>query len=322
MTLLLTRADIASLMTPAHYLKAAEHAFAADFAGAPPPMNLPGVGGAFHAKGATLWLDRPVAALKLNGNFPANPQRGLPTIQGVLLLCDAENGAVLAIMDSGELTLGRTAAATALAAKHLARADSAAIAVCGAGAQAPAQIEALTPHLSFEAGAIWDVDTEKAARLAARMSDKTGFPWRVAASPREAVANAPVVVACTTATEPYLDANDIAAGAFIAAVGADSPAKSELTPALMARAKIVTDITAQCAVMGDLHHALDAGALGPDAPYGELAEIVSGRKPGRRSEEEIFVFDSTGFALQDAAAATLIVSEARARGAGAPVSLT
>ena len=120
--LLLTRADVARLMAPADYLAAVETAFRLSKQGAapsPPPMHIPGVDGGFHAKGAALWGDRKYVALKLNGNFPGNSQRRLPTIQGVVLLCDAEDGILLAIIDSIEITLQRTAAASALAARSM-----------------------------------------------------------------------------------------------------------------------------------------------------------------------------------------------------------
>src|SRR5688572_15261197 len=133
-SLILTRADISALMTPADYLEAVKDAFRAAKEGranAPGPMHLPASGGGFHAKGASYRGRRAYAALKLNGNFPGNPARtGLPTIQGAILLCDAENGALLAVMDSIEITLRRTAAASALAARHLARPDSRTALIC------------------------------------------------------------------------------------------------------------------------------------------------------------------------------------------------
>src|SRR5262245_46471374 len=121
-TLLLSGADLAALMRPADYLAAVERAFRALGEGAavsPPPMCVEAHTGAFHAKAASLTGARSYVALKLNGNFPGNPRAGLPTIQGAILLCDADAGEVLAIMDSIEVTLRRTAAATALAARHL-----------------------------------------------------------------------------------------------------------------------------------------------------------------------------------------------------------
>ena len=117
-----------------------------------------------------------------------------------------------------------------------------------------------------------------------------------------------------------LDPDDIAPGTFIAAVGADSPEKQELHPLLMAKSKIVADILQQCSVMGDLHHALDAGVVTLADVYAELGEVVAGLKPGRESDEEIIVFDSTGMALQDVAAASLLYEKAERQGAGIRVS--
>src|SRR5688500_5309776 len=140
--LVLSRREIAALMRPAEYRRAVEAGFAAAAEGAassPPPMHLAGAeSGAFHVKAARLTAGgRDYAAFKVNGNFPDNPvRRGLPTIQGAIVLCDAANGAVLALMDSIEVTLQRTAAATAVAAERLARKESASITICGCGAQA------------------------------------------------------------------------------------------------------------------------------------------------------------------------------------------
>ena len=133
MTLLLSGRDIAGLMQPSDYLEAVERGFRASAQGeaaAPPPLVVDGEGGSFHAKGANLRLDRPYVALKLNGNFPGNPP-ALPTIQGAILLCDGADGRLLAVMDSIEVTLRRTAAATALAARYLARPEAETILICG-----------------------------------------------------------------------------------------------------------------------------------------------------------------------------------------------
>jgi ornithine cyclodeaminase/alanine dehydrogenase-like protein (mu-crystallin family) len=110
--------------------------------------------------------------------------------------------------------------------------------------------------------------------------------------------------------------DDVAPGTFIAAVGADNPQKQELHPSLMARSKIVCDMLEQCAVMGDLHHALDAGVMTRANVHAELGEVVAGIKPGRESPEEITIFDSTGMALQDVAAAAVLYEKAQQQGAG------
>ena len=319
-TLVLARREISELMTPADWLAAVETGFRAAAAGrahAPPPMHIAGAGGAFHAKGASLELERLYVALKLNGNFPANPEmRGLPTIQGAILLCDGADGSLLAILDSIEVTLRRTAAATALAARHLARPEAATILVCGCGAQGEAQLAALRDVLPLRRGFAWDRDPARAGALT-RAANGIEAVADLAAAARES----DVIVTCTTAREPFLLADMVRPGAFVAAVGADSPDKSEIAPALMARALVVADVLEQCVEMGDLRHALAAGVIGREHVHAELAELVAGVKPGRTDEAQITLFDSTGTALQDVAAAARIYEQAAASGIGLRVEL-
>ena len=125
----------------------------------------------------------------------------------------------------------------------------------------------------------------------------------------------------SSSRRPFLGLAHVAGGAFVAAVGADNPEKSELDPDLMAAAAVVTDVTAQCLVMGDLHHAVAAGAMTADAVRAELAEVLGGRKPGRRDDDEIVVFDSTGTAIQDVASAAVIYERALGAGAGLKLQL-
>jgi ornithine cyclodeaminase/alanine dehydrogenase len=113
----------------------------------------------------------------------------------------------------------------------------------------------------------------------------------------------------------------VAPGTFIAAVGADNSSKQELAPQLMAKGKIVCDVLEQCMIMGDLHHALDAGVITQSEVFAELGEIVAGKKPGRQSYEEITIFDSTGMALQDVAAAALAYEKAQHMGVGTTLRL-
>ncbi len=320
--LVLSRADIARSMRPADYLRAVDEAFrAGDRVKAPPPMHIEAMGGGFHAKGAALLGDRPLAALKLNGNFPDNPARGLPTIQGAILLCDAANGAVLAIMDSIEITLRRMAAATALAAHHLTRPEATTLAVCGCGEQARAQVEALVALFRFKLGYAWDQAPERAAGFATEMQATHGFAFAAASSLEAAAGMADIIITCTTARAPFLHGEHVSPGAFVAAIGADNPHKSEITPALMARAKVVTDVTSQCAQMGDLHHAIAAGTMRLDQVHAELAEIVAGAKAGRTHDDEIFVFDSTGTAIQDVASAAIVFQRASAGNFGTRIAL-
>jgi len=320
-TLVLTRADIAGLMTLADYHLAADEAFKAQAQGrahAPPPLHIPVDAGGFHAKGARLRTERgDFAAVKLNGNFPGNPKHnGLPTIQGAIILSDAANGCLLAIMDSIEVTLRRTAAASALAAHHLARKHAATLTICGAGEQGRAQLEALAGQLTLTHVFVWDISRPAAERFAKDMAPKTGLTIESVENLAPATRRSDVIVTCTTARAPFLDVDHVRPGAFIAAVGADSHDKSELSPALMARGRVVVDVPEQCLAIGDLHHAVEAGAMNAADVHATLAEVVTGRRPGRVAEDDITIFDSTGTATQDVAAAVRIFERAKARGAG------
>ena len=302
--LIITRHNIRRVMNPADYLDPVEFGFRAAIAGkasSPMPMHLPVAHGAFHGKGASISLGHDYVAVKVNGNFPGNPAKhGLPTIQGAILLFDGSNGRLLAILDSIEVSIQRTAAASALAARLLARPDSATLLICGCGEQGRAHVRMLQEVLPFERALLWDRDPVRSEQLAAELSAEAVQELKPAAE------SADVIVTCTTATEPFMDVGMVVPGTFIAAVGTDNPGKSEIAPRLMAASTVVTDVTAQCANMGDLHHAIAAGAMTEANVHAELAEVLVGARPGRRSPEEIIIFDSTGTGLQDVAAAAAI----------------
>ena len=317
-TLILSRSDISGLMGLDSWLAAVESGFAAAAEGraaSPPPMAIKGSGGIFHAKGAGIELDRSYVALKLNGNFPDNPAtRGLPTIQGALLLCDGENGSLLAVMDSIEITLRRTAAATALAARFLARPQSRTILICGCGEQGSAQLAALQAVLPLDRALAWDRDPGRSRRFADTEGRKGLIVEAVTDLARASQAS-DVIVTCTTATAPFLEESFVRPGTFVAAVGTDSPEKSEIQPALMRRAVVVADLLDQCAAMGDLRHALAAGVMERGDVHAELSQLVSGTKTGRSDQDQITLFDSTGTALQDVAAAAIVYRRAVEAGA-------
>ncbi len=322
--LLLSRGDVASLMRPADYLAAVEAAFRADKekrAYAPPPMHIIGKDGGFHAKGASYDAGRPYVAVKLNGNFPGNYERsGLPTIQGAILLCDAQNGSILAIIDSIEITLRRTAAASALAAQHLSRPDASTLGIIGCGAQAIVQAVALSEVRPLRLCKAFDLDRHKAEKLAQAITQQTGMECIVAHDMDEATA-CDIIVTCTTARSPVLTLSDISPGTFIAAVGADSPDKHEIAPELMAASTVVVDVLSQCLEMGDLQHAIAAGAMSAAQVHADLGQLVTGAKLGRADEYAIAIFDSTGTALQDVASAVLAYERAVAGGVGTAFAL-
>ena len=304
-TITLGRRELASLMDLDAHLAAAEAAFRAlaeARACVPMPLHIALGDNGLHAKGASIVLDRPYAAVKVNSNFPGNGARGLPTIQGALLLYSGRDGRLLAIMDSAEITSKRTAAASALAARHLARRDSSSIAVCGCGEQGRAQLAAMARAFPPKRVLAWDSDAGKARSFAADKSRQLRLD--VAAVERvEDMAPCDIVITCTSAKSAFLAREHVAAGTFIAAVGADNPHKSEIHPSLMCAARVVTDLTAQAQAMGDLHHAIEAGAMTAGDVHAQLGDVVSGLEPGRAGEDEITLFDSTGVAVQDVAAA-------------------
>ena len=313
-TLLLRRSEVAELLTMDACIASVEQAFWLHGKG---KAATPGVlavhleNGGFHIKAGVLGLSRSYFAAKVNANFPQNRERhGLPTIQGVIVLCDGANGKPLAVMDSMEITAQRTAAATAVAAKYLARLESGVITICGCGSQGRVQLRALRRVLPVRKVYACDRDSDHARCFAREMSTELQVDIEAVSQAGDAASRSYVCVTCTTSLKPVLAAEHIRPGTFIAAVGADSPEKQELHPALMAAGKVVTDLTEQCAAFGDLHHAIAAGVMKREDVHAELGEVVAGRKSGRTSPEEITIFDSTGMALQDVAAAALVYGKA------------
>lgn len=319
-TLVLTRADVQRLLGFDECIAAVEAAFRLHAEGRSLPpgvLGVPSREGGFHVKAAGLDGGRLYFAAKTNANFPENPARhGIPAIQGVVVLCDGEDGRLLAVMDSIELTIRRTAAATAVAARWLARPDAEAVTVCGCGQQGRAHLRALARALPLRRAYAFDRDAAAARSCADELSAELRIDITPVADHVEAARASDVCMTCTPSRRPFLLREHVRAGTFVAAVGADSPDKQELEPALLAAAVVVADILEQCAAIGELHHALEAGVLTRAGVHAELADLVSGRKPGRRSADEITVFDSTGTALEDVAAAAVVYERAVAAGLG------
>ena len=279
-------------------------------------------GGGFHVKTSGLARGRKYFVAKINANFPGNrASNGLPTIQGVIALYDASNGSVLALMDSVEITTLRTAAATAVAARQLARGESSAVTVIGCGVQGRCQVLALSRIRSLERVYAYDVDSVLAEEYADGMSRVLGCNVEPVADYRTAARQSDIIVTCTPAHTPVLGRSDVREGTFIAAVGSDNEDKQELDTALLASSVVVVDVLEQCATIGELHHALDDGVMTREDVHAELGDIVSGRRPGRSSADEVIVFDSTGTALEDVAAASLVYERALEAGTGSEISL-
>jgi alanine dehydrogenase len=321
-TLLLNRRDVSSLLTPQDYLELVENAFRLHQAGQTLPLGLLHVDshdGEFHITAGGVQLERTFFGLKANGGFFQNRDRfGLPNIQGTILLCDGEHGYPLAILDSGAITIHRTGATTAVAAKYMARPDSHAVTICGCGVQGRIQLRYLSEVLSIERAFAWDPVDGVAEAYAAEMTEAMGFPVSAVPDLPGAIDESDVCVTCTPARESFLSADMVPPGMFVAAVGADSPDKQELEPALLGSSTVVADFLDQCAEVGELHHAIQAGVMTTADIHAELGEVVSGEKPGRVSEDEVTLFDATGSGLQDAAGAAVAYLRALDTGAGDP----
>jgi ornithine cyclodeaminase/alanine dehydrogenase-like protein (mu-crystallin family) len=235
---------------------------------------------------------------------------------------DVERGTPLGILDSTLITTLRTAAATAVAAKHLAREDSRTMTIIGCGIQGRAHAEALLRVRTITKVFAYDANPAAAARFANVMSQRLGIEVVAVDTIENAVAESDIVITCTPARAPILGIQHRHDGLFIGAVGADNPEKNELTPALLAQSRVVPDILDQAAMMGDLHHAIAAGAMTRDDIHGQLADILCSRVPGRRNNDEVFIFDSTGTALQDVATASIALTRAVERNAGVEIDFT
>jgi alanine dehydrogenase len=314
-TLLLSRRDVASLLTLDECIAEVERVFrlhGEGKVGRPEVLGVHVDGGGFHVKAAVMERSRRYFATKLNANFPENRRKfELPTIQGVIILCDAECGFPLAVMDSIEITIQRTGAATAIAARHLARPDSHVATICGCGNQGRVQLAALARVLPIRHVFAFDQDRPQACGLIEK-AERMNIVAEAASDLATAARQSDVVVTCTPSTRFFLQRDHVKQGTFIAAVGADNPEKQELDPVLFADSKVVADSVEQCSRIGDLHHAIERGVVSRSNVWAELGELVAKRKPGRTSDQEITIFDSTGTALQDVATAALTYDRALA----------
>jgi ornithine cyclodeaminase len=289
-------------------LEAVEVAFAALAEGRvvqPPPMGMEVTEalGEVHVKGAYLWGE-PTFAVKVASGFYRNAERGLPTGSGLVLVFDATTGFPLALLgDNGYLTELRTGAAGALAARLLAPDHSLKVGVIGAGSQARYQLRAISRVRALGGVRVWSPIQEEIRAYEDEMAPLLGVSVKGAASPREAVEDADLVVTVTPSRAPLLEGGWLKEGVTVLAVGADGPDKQELSAGIMERAgKVVVDSRDQCLRLGETHHAVEAGVLAADEIHAELGEVLLGRRVGREGMETIVV-DLTGVGAQDAAMA-------------------
>jgi alanine dehydrogenase len=319
-TILLNRSEVASMLGIDECIEAVEHAFKLRAVGdAQPPgiLGVHAVGGGFHIKAGVLHLGEKYFVAKMNANFPENRKKnGLPTIQGIVIVSDAENGKLLALMDSIEITIIRTGAATAVAAKYLSRVDSKVVTIAGCGNQGRISLSALMKVRSLEQVYAFDTDPRVSSAFADELSNSLNIAVEAVSDLGLALRRSDICITCTPSRNYFVSEGDLKPGAFLAAVGSDSEEKQEIDPVLLAKHKVVGDLIDQCATIGELHHAIKKGLMTRDDVHAEIGEVVAGLKPGRESNSEVIIFDSTGTALQDVAAASIVYKKAVEKKAG------
>ncbi len=294
--------DVRRAVTPLEAYEAVRAAFAAHARGEwtmPPKVYVTSYpAGDFRAMPA---LGGGQALLKWVTSFPGNPARGLPTVTGLVLLSDADDGRLLAVLDAAAVTALRTAAAAALAAETLGRPDASTWAVVGAGvngAEAARTLAALG-----RAPIVWDLDERRRREVAQELG------LEVAESAETALA-ADVVVTVTPGSQPLFRVGSLRAGQHVSLMGADGPGKAEVEPAELRRARLFCDDWEQACSkgMGDIGQAYAAGLVTRE-DVRELGQVLTGRADGRRSARDITLFDSSGLAIQDLAIARLAYSK-------------
>ena len=269
-------------------------------------MHLPAANGEVDVKTAYLpGFDG--FAIKVSPGFFDNPALGLPSLNGLMILLSATTGLVQAVfLDNGYLTDLRTAAAGAVAARYLAPHDVAVAGVMGTGVQARLQMQAAHLVRPFREGRVWGRDAARAEACARDLAVTLGVPVRAEPDPARLVGESQLVLTTTPATAPILQAEWLHPGLHVTAMGSDQPGKGEIAPAAIARADLyVCDRVSQCEGMGELRAARAAGFM-PDTPP-ELGAVITGSRPGRRSDADITICDLTGTGAQDTAIASHVL---------------
>jgi alanine dehydrogenase len=328
--LILTREDVRRALPMAAAMDAVERAFAQLSAGRAevplrPHVAVPEADGLLLVMPAYL-AESGALAVKALTLFPHNAERhALPAIAALVTLFDATNGVPLALLDGGYLTALRTGAASGVATRHLARQDARTLALFGAGAQALPQAWAACVARPIARILLVNRTRAHAERLATELrafGDPIPADVRIAASAREALAEADVICTATASSVPLFADGDLRPGAHINAIGAYRPDTRELAGATVARARVVVDARAAAwAEAGELVLTRDEGLIGADHIVAELGEIALGHAAGRTDAEQITLFKSVGNAVQDAATAQAAYARARALGLGTAVEL-
>jgi alanine dehydrogenase len=324
MTLLLSKQDVARLLTMNDAIGVVEEAFRQLALGQVTMpqrtvIRLPGYHGLHLAMPAYVGGALDTLAVKVVTVYPDNPTlHQLPTTIGILLLNDPRTGAPLAVMDAGYMTAVRTGAVSGVATRYLARRNARAVGVFGAGVMAKAQLAAVCAVRRIESAVVYDKNAASAKAFAAEMASELGVKVTPVDNPRGAVDGQDVIVVATSATEPIFDGHWLAPGQHVNAIGSHAPAARELDTTAIVRSKVFPDHIEAClAEAGDILIPLGEGAISRDHLRAGLGEVIAGLKPGRERDDEITLFKSVGLAIQDVAAASFVYQRAIAQKIGA-----
>jgi alanine dehydrogenase len=321
-TLILSRTDMMGLVTPAEYVSCVEQAY-----------RMHGVGRYYMDPKGHIVLDRYPGEWEAMPSYIEEPEAAackwvsirernrekydLPTVFSILIYTHPETGFPLAICDGSYHTVMRTGAAAAVSAKWMARTDSKKLAIVGAGHMAEGVLATCNEIFPWEDVRVWSRSQKTIDAFVATQQVKyQSFRIRGLRDLEETVRGADVVVTVTPAREPLVEDEWIAPGTHIAALGADKGGDQELDPKILQRARIFVDDIRQCRTDGEINVPLARGLIKEENIAGEIGEIIAGKKEGRRSPDEVTLFDSTGIALQDSATVPLEYERARASGVG------
>jgi ornithine cyclodeaminase len=259
---------------------------------------------------------------KLVTVFGNNEARGLPSHLATIVLLDPDTGALQAILDGRYITEARTAAVSAVSARHLARAEASTLAIVGSGVQARSHLEALAEVRPLREVRVWSPREPSRDRFVVEMAGRTPAQLRAAASAEDAVRGADIVVLATSSPTPVVQNAWVAAGAHVMSVGACRPDQREMDPALVARARLFVDSRAAALVeSGDVVLGIREGRFTPSHIGGEIGQVVMGRASGRGDAGDVTIFKSLGMAVEDVVAADLVLSRAIEQGSGAELAL-
>jgi alanine dehydrogenase len=315
-TLLLKKGEVSRLISIKEAIGAVEEAYKAfssdqveqpDYIG----IHLPSPRGEIDFKLGYYKVNEIISMKAHSGGFTNNPaEHGVPNSMGTILLFDARSCALICIMDGSLITGLRTGASGAVSVKALARKNARTIASIGTGNQARMQIRAINEVMKIEEIHAWSRTSNTLSKYKTDIEREFGIPVIVASSKKEAVEQADILITTTRGKGDLVEADWVKPGTHIVAIGTDQRGKQELDPELFRNAKIVVDSIAQCTEKGETWHPLNRNIIAKDDIHAEIGEILSGRKPGRESDEEITIFDSTGMAIQDNTTASKIYQNA------------